>query len=1461
MRRLFKNKSKFLAGICCLCLGVASLLAGAFSFAYAPAKAEEVVDANTGFYVEKGAAFRYDTEVPAIRFAVSLTKAQWEAYKLDKEYTDDMVVKIEASIGITGRPNRPNEDTTLSSGYALVFQDVSVKTINNYFANEKNEGKPFTVKPAVILTNTWKGETTEGKTPAQLYALYANAEFHVAGIRLSVNGDVLATKDTDNGLIDKALTLRSVRALSASLLAQDKVASEYVNTAKAFLINEDGSKAEIVNKDIKAYYDKYVDTGVIDVTEFDTATLESADKVAIGSTKVTASGVVDGKVTISEAALTLADGETYTVNYDCGDKIYSLKGLIAATEIFYQTNSKGETGVARLNARFAIENAPADMTAKVETYVKDGVEYSATFYGVDRGYYVLGEDVDFGGDPMTNPSSSNALFHSNVNIGSYSGLAGFGGTFDGNGYAVKHVRFNRNLSNGNPLGFFGWLAYGATIKNFAMVETYPRHYNGAHRHGALLAYSTGASMTALDGGKEAQQATYDYLVAKYGSTDCVTIDNCYFGVSRVTLADIVELDPSWKDVFPYNNLEDATFNLYNVSTSNINRFRGFGVVHQGAEEFLTIKNSVLDIPASNDIYGGYNEGGIGWVASARDWQGNKADGYLDLGILENCFQITEDNKYGRVATGFDYSEGQYNNGSSWNGGANLPRTTEKQNIRFNPSTFTTIYASNDYTEIADGTKIYSAFEVDSTKEKWIVSTNPAEIDKDANNLIYHYQGLHRYDNYTDMVMNNTASTEGFNDKWSKVGGAVIWNGLAEEKTIEVEVSKQAGEVGDVINVTAKYGEEDATSLITLSTDNSDILSIDNQKKEVTLSMGGEATLFVTANGHSSAYTIVATNTNKTAVTISSNHSAVYGLTDAYSVPYVLAENGKDLVATDFLTIYRKHVGDNDATVSNVYLLDANGEKNALNAVNVEGVSQYLFENAGNVKQALSIIVDGSYGYMSFADISSVTAVITDTAGFNYIPSTEESRSGYYVLGNDYNNTKRADGTFTKRQDSILGNPVGSSDQLGYSMGGFSEERYNVFKQNETTFNSNMTSIQRLSNMYNAFLGTFDGLGHTIDNMFIDSVGLLGGYRYETDGSTLKNVKLTNVRMSIYAQYTPYVDGKVDVKISRSTIFATLCYSGSALYKRLEESERINVENVVVELATTAHRDYSDFYGASNGENLYWQMFRGAKAVTVNEDGTYKGDDNYNDTERSQRNVHLKDVVLKYKIGPNVGANASSNGGGIIFSYIDQSSSKAALQSSYAFSAFENVYIISAPASNGKVAFVCSEQRSSDKATFLGMAKNDFYSIFSEEYNANGNTGLYYYHLNLTEKGHVTNKTDALYGFEFDSTCVDNYLTGSTANITSGWGYITTTNEDGSTSTRWVYTNDVTTYGAAGSQYECASNEVFTRYENAVDGRTYTVFYPTPFERYDDYEAMAKAGKTQVGNFAITADGIVWSPAK
>ena len=193
MRRLFKNKSKFLAGICCLCLGVASLLAGAFSFVKAPAMAEEVADQYPGFYVEQGASIRYDDVVPGIRFAVSLTKAQWEEFYTAGEYADEAEVVFKAEIYFA---NRLNQDGTPSNGYRVVYHNVTVKTLNDYFAKEENVGKPFTVKPAILLSNAWKdaeGNETP-KRPEELYKMYANMEFYLTGAGIFVNEKAIAQK-------------------------------------------------------------------------------------------------------------------------------------------------------------------------------------------------------------------------------------------------------------------------------------------------------------------------------------------------------------------------------------------------------------------------------------------------------------------------------------------------------------------------------------------------------------------------------------------------------------------------------------------------------------------------------------------------------------------------------------------------------------------------------------------------------------------------------------------------------------------------------------------------------------------------------------------------------------------------------------------------------------------------------------------------------------------------------------------------------------------------------------------------------------------------------------------------------------------------------------------------------------------------------------------------------------------
>ena len=377
-------------------------------------------------------------------------------------------------------------------------------------------------------------------------------------------------------------------------------------------------------------------------------------------------------------------------------------------------------------------------------------------------------------------------------------------------------------------------------------------------------------------------------------------------------------------------------------------------------------------------------------------------------------------------------------------------------------------------------------------------------------------------------------------------------------------------------------------------------------------------------------------------------------------------------------------------------------------------------------------------------------------------------------------------------------------------------------------------------MYNAFVGTFDGLGHTIDNMFVDPVGLLGSYNKE-QGTLLKDVKFTNLRASAYAYKKPY-DGTAEslsALLKYQALIATISYTDvdSNIRKDIPAENQIKLENVVIEIATSGHRtDVAGYLGSS--ANYYWSFFRGNRAVTFNEDGTYKSSTNYADTQRSHNKVAMDGVVLKYLTPNNVAYNSPSYYGGIIFSYGDQGVNyAAALAPAYYLSSLKNVYVISAPSSYGKLAVMEAQRTDSAKTTYIGLAQNDFYSL-----------GFSYYEGTYYNRPYVATVNIGNYG-------------SVSAAATSGIGYITTTNEDGSTTVRAVYASNIDTYGTADStEYVLAENETIAIHNHGVTATTYTAFYAAPFYRYNDYAAAVNAGVTQVGNFAITADGIVWSPA-
>lgn len=1452
MRKLLSNKSKFLAALCCLCLGLASLFAGVFSFVKLPASADEVVDANAGFYVEKGASFRYDDVVPAIRFSVALTEDQWEAYKTANAYTEDMAVKFDVVIHMA---NRPNQDGTTSTGYTTVSQEVTVKAVDNFFAN--NPGSAFTVKPAIMLTDAWNGETTEGKTSSELYALYAGAEFHVAGIKLTVNGAEVVRKDTTD-YVDSALTLRSVRSVAASLLLQGKVVGETnIAIAENFIKDANGVKAELVKDGTKYFYDKYADTGVVDLGENAEAIKTATSvKTTLGSTNIAVTGVDDGVADLAGVASLFAnDGNAYSLNFDCVDTIYAFNNVIAVTEIFYAAD-----GVARLNARFAQTKTIEDVQASavVETIVKDGVEYSATFYDVDRGYYVLGEDIDFGGDWTTLANSAtNSMYHTGGDYRTLSGLVGFGGTFDGNGHTIKNFRVRRNNSTTAPLGLFGNLAYGAKVKNLGIVDAYLRDVAGllTNNSAAFLANSTGsyktANATAKDG--TAAKDTYNYLVAKFGEDNWgVEIDNCYFGVDKATKADYA----FGGNIGKYNSDNDPVFNLNKADTGTITKQGQFGVTLEGFEGYITFKNSVLELPKNNDRYGQYNNGGFGWVSTITYGGGFRDSRNGDLGILENCYQITEEADTGRIMGGhnFNVSIG-YTSSGAWDtqSRSNIqPSYADAQYIKLGTSI--TIYAANDYSEVEDGTKVYDWYDADSGK--WLFSATPEELGKTANTTIYHYDGLNRYNNYVDMSVNNTNSLAGFNGNWEVVNGAVIWNGLAEATSgteLELTFTKDGEEVsaiekGDTITVNATANGQDATKYITLASNNNEIVSISGNT--FTVSKSGEFKLTVTAGGYTAEYDVSIVDVNDTPVTVSSNYSAIYGKDATYSAPYVAS--GNDLVATDFLSIYQNYYANNEATISNVYLVD-DGAKTALTAVDVEGVAQYAFANAGNEKKVVSVIIDGSEGMMGFADISTVTGVIADEYGFKYIPTDYTTRAGYYVLANDYNDDKTPASAFD-RWSMKAGEMGSSSNELGYSFGGLDLELL-ADMQEKGVYNSassTWTSVVSTAGVYafQPFTGTFDGLGHTVDNMMFGNQGLLGRYNSVDDGATLKNVKFTNVRSAYYywtGNYNSSGEKVASNGFGKEVLLATLAYPVSEEYPRLTADQQINISNVVVEMATSGHRTDIDGYA---GTDVYsrWSVFRFEQYPVFYESKTKGGETktniynmaNLGSNVRTANKLALNNVVFNYAVTDKVAYYTSTYGGTTLFSGSDQVYGNMPWRYvGYLMRDFENVYVISAPTSTGRTAVV-TDTNYSGKVAQIGLPANDFDTYF-------GTDSAYDFSYTFTENG--------------KSVTVDYRMTvnGRTTYTTSGgWGFLTTVDETTSESTKeFVYTTDLATYTAG-----LASNQSFAQFFN-IDGSSTpanAMFYATPFYRYDDYSAMATAGKTQIGNFAVSADGIVWSPA-
>ena len=1414
------SKSRFIAILCCLCLGLSAMMASIFLFSK-----HEKVFAETevaGFYVEDGASVRFDDARTGLRFKTVVTEEQYNAWK--DTYGNNATYDFHTVISYA------------TPGDEAVDVDAVADIASHDFANGD-----FVYYGAIFFDLKDGSQDLPADELAEIFAAEYKAESYVL-----INGDKVNAESED--------TLRSIRSVAMSNVLKETVSDTAKNDIlKKFIKNESEGALVAPALNVSAenyYYDNYRDaTAGLTIALDDEIPAGTKVVGMVGATAIPETDfiVTGDTVTVKNVAKYLAIGETefFSLDIPALNKVISFSNVLEVTEVFYNEKD-GVTGAERLNARFAIKSEGADETERLNNYFseankvteiaydEEGVAFSMDFYNVDRGYYVLAEDITFLAlnestakwEPSKNAEIEKYAMNHDVftypggNTGAKlnSGLFGFGGTFDGLGHTIYGLKTSYITNGYATSGLFGALAYGATVKNVAFENATKRSYEN-HTHASILATFAGSTATVNGLAKEGTDLknNYDFLVAKYGSEDCITIDNCYFGMDKSVVKD------SDQSIFEVPKVSNAT---YAQGT--------FAVTHEGDAKFMTYSNCVLDMINQRPVYGHQDNGGFGWIGrtAGHTWINNND------GIFENCYMISTQRADGEVPTVFEhramtinYEDGTAGTRSNWyieeiEGvtyyGTKTAGEWDKKGTSWTnlPGNSVEFYAANDFAAIENGTEVFSGLDDGA----WVVSADSAYT---ANVTLYHYTDLYRFNNYIDMSANNTASIANFNDSWVKVGNAVVWKGLADKNPdgsvntdLRVEITNltnpgsTALEVGDELSVAVFYGNKDVTSAATLSTESEGIFSIEGNV--ITCIATGEAVLNVTAGGFTAAADILVTINNASELVVSAMYSEIYSTEGAaYSVPYVMTDG--DLVATTYTALYQQAFVDNGATVTAIYEV-VNGVKTALELVEVDGEKYVLVSNPGNERKVYTIIIEGTKGLVTLGNLTVVTGVITDDTGFKYIPSTATTRAGYYVLANDYNDKKDNSKAYTA-SNSKLGDYVGS-DPLGYSLGGLDLDRLAIVGSHKYA--------------YQPFTGTFDGLGHTIDNLMVAKNGILGAFTDVDQGALLTNVIFKNYRMAYHVWTGAMKDG-VKVKTNDMTQNIIAGLGGAYGNKQvLTADQQVKLFNVVIEMATTdlffnnAAYGYGEVNSKGEPGEPRWSFFRWiAYADIVDGVSSITTPNSYH---RSINKINLNNVIFNYAIPETMGKFEANYGGAMILSSTNECYSDVAYRvTAYALKDVTNTYLISAPTAGGRTAWValgCGT--SSEKSChYVGMPINDLQATFGTaltEFTGNGAT---YY---------STADSSATAAYEM-------------RNGNAGCGWLTV---DGNKT--WVYTTDLAAYKAEKGE----AFELFV--SNLVKYQDY-VFYSTPFIRYNDYSAMATAGVSSLGNIAISATGISWTEAK
>ncbi len=1455
LKNVLSSKKRLISFIVCVLLSITVFAWGAVLLSSNKTQGVKATTAQTAeFKVLSGAAIRYNEETPGIRFSASVNKAQFEEWasliNQDGKTSETIGFRMQIRVSnykeqdgeLVNKDELENPETGAGPGKAFYLLDTTydMRDITKWDFDRNGD---FIFSSAVYLDKNWKDGTP--RTQKQLHELYSEATFEVVSLYAQVFDPTIeapTTKEEKDNRWTTPLTLadntadtaRTIRSVALALYAKGSSADEAKNVTiqKSYLEDFLGFNTYVYDTQSAFFYDLSANTLTLPIEDPAVALEAGSFKAYLGAKDITANVTVAENVFTVSGLTGLTAGDKLNIVIDAGASAYSYSNVTVATKIittaeeFKSIFTQPEL-ITGGEATYAFNEA-YKITESVTA--KDGTVYTQDFYSTSaeffRGYYVLGADIDLNAVQFAH---TKRVYESDSFIKSANGLFGFGGTFDGNGHTITNFTTDQTLMGVSNSGLFGALAFGATIKNVAITKVISRSnvYQSAnelgwvggeaHRNANVVAGLTGSS-------KALTEDTTNFVMAKFGTTDNVIIEDLYVALDRTKYAE-GKGDPFYS--YDGSKIEShykwgTTKRTNNTAGGTLYVLGGVGIIGNPDEATTTMRNVVFDMPnLGNAPFTSY--AGMGFY---------NYNGYVHqhANVLENCYLISEPSDLsaskGKIAAVQTNGRFYYNDGTEIvklpnyvsatkftfvlgaTDGMGLPFLYEDMIVGVEGKSIVnqTLLAANDYdaimgeyngnAETYTRKEVYQGLNGDTGLWEYKIADGDTVV---GNSYIWRANGVTRYDNLTDLLEDgNLANLNPQN--WDFTGESAVWKtnygeGLQVEFLVD-GVPVQILTKGDVATVKATLNGTDVSAEVVLSVDNENALAISGNT--ITCSAGTAKLKVSYTYGDKEFVKHIGIDVEQAfadEIYVSADESLVRGSNKDYSTLYAMADNKKDYTATTLQEIYALVTGNSSAVMSEVLLMDGQDYVAQTLTTDDAGAQALSLEDNNTITQKGFIIL-GNSGPVKVPNVKVVTAVVADEYGFNYIPLTEETRSGYYVLANDF--------------ECWTG--VGSSyyaDTIGVNKLNIQAHATDATKQIAYSFGARV--IPSLSADV-GFNGTFDGLGHTVNNMEVAGYGLLGNYgAYDTLKATVKNVKFTNFRNrgiratafdgTTYTLHDFIGSGGIE------TILCNLGYVGSSTYyKDTTKAGTIRFENIILEMATSGFSDRSRYnwylkYSKTPGANI--NETGNGRVGFIRFNGSSGSNASYIDIRLARTAIY--NCVFKYETRWNSARGCSNDTSMVFYSF---GTTNDDMGGAYGNN-YPNAYIgFLNPLYNQNVVIISQSLRGANQSA------DDLGKVVSP------------YSVNTADAGNYAN-----YGLATN----DYEKLGLTGQTSKDWymGY------DNETDYNYIYTQVEADVGV----------------KQSINGKTKVKLCNIAnYYRYDTYEAMFNAGKTVGDAITITADG-------